>query len=74
MKLSTLKDWAKAQAARTIWAYGPDELVTRLRKIGVTPGSTLMFHSSWRPHNGFRASPPMWCAPSRPRWGRAACW
>jgi hypothetical protein len=52
----------------------PDELVTRLRKIGVTPGSTLMFHSSWRPHNGFRASPPMWCAPSRPRWGRAACW
>lgn len=57
MKLSTLKDWAKAQAARTIWAYGPDELVTRLRKIGVTPGSTLMFHSSWRPHNGFQGKP-----------------
>ena len=33
MKLSTLKDWAKAQAARTIWAYGPDELVTRLRAV-----------------------------------------
>jgi len=57
MKLSTLKGWAKAQAARTIWAYGPDELVTRLRKIGVTPGSTLMFHSSWLPHNGFKGKP-----------------
>ena len=57
MKLSKLKDWAKAQAARTLWAYGPDELVTRLRKIGVAPGSTLMFHSSWLQHSGFQGKP-----------------
>ena len=57
MKLSTLKDWAKAQAARTIWAYGPDELTARLRKIGVAPGSTLMCHSSWLQHSGFQGKP-----------------
>lgn len=42
MKLAAIKQWAKDTAARTIWAYGPDELITRLGRIGVRPGSTLM--------------------------------
>ena len=57
MKLAAIKQWAKDTAARTIWAYGPDELITRLGRIGVRPGSTLMVHSSWLAHNGFRGKP-----------------
>lgn len=57
MKLAALKQWAKDAAARTVWAYGPDEVVARLRRIGVQRGSTLMVHSSWRAHNGFKGKP-----------------
>lgn len=57
MNLAKLKQRAKDIAARTVWAYGPDELIARLRQIGVTPGSTLMVHSSWLAHNGFKGKP-----------------
>lgn len=50
---STVKGWL----ARTLWAYGPDQLIRQLRRIGVTEGSTLVVHSSWLPHNGFRGKP-----------------
>jgi aminoglycoside 3-N-acetyltransferase len=50
---STVKRWL----ARTLWAYGPDKLIRQLRQIGVTEGSTLVVHSSWLPHNGFRGKP-----------------
>ena len=50
---STVKGWL----ARTLWAYGPDKLIRQLRQIGVTEGSTLVVHSSWLPHNGFRGKP-----------------
>lgn len=51
------KRWLKRWAARTIWAYGPDALLARLHCIGVIPGTTLMFHSSWLPFNGFQGEP-----------------
>ncbi|MCK6376148.1 MAG: AAC(3) family N-acetyltransferase [Zoogloea sp.] len=57
MSLGALKRWVKDTAAKTLWAYGPDELAARLRQIGVTPGSTLVVHSSWLPHSGFKGKP-----------------
>lgn len=57
MKLAALKQWVKDLAARSVWAYGPDELIRQLRRCGVAPGSTLIVHSSWLPHNGFRGKP-----------------
>ncbi len=57
MSLATLKGWVKRAAVRTVWAYGPDKLVARLRDCGVTPGSTLVVHSSWLAHNGFQGKP-----------------
>ncbi|KAB2970193.1 AAC(3) family N-acetyltransferase [Zoogloea sp.] len=56
-RLGAVKQWLKQTAARTVWAYGPEELAARLRKCGVRPGSTLMVHSSWLPYNGFRGKP-----------------
>lgn len=52
-----LKVLIKDALARTLWAYGPDEVVRRLRRIGVVPGTALVVHASWRGHNGFRGKP-----------------
>lgn len=57
MSIGALKRWVKQTAARTLWAYGPSELVARLRKIGVMPGDTLVVHSSWLADNGFQGKP-----------------
>jgi len=57
MRLASLKQWVKETAARTVWAYGPDKLVKRLRECGVVPGDTLIVHSSWLPFNGFQGKP-----------------
>lgn len=54
---STLKTWLKDWLARSVWAYGPNDVVRYLRRIGVGEGSTLMMHASWRPHNGFQGKP-----------------
>ena len=48
-----LKDWL----ARSIWAYGPGDIIRKLNRIGVVRGTTLVVHSSWRNHNGFRGKP-----------------
>ena len=55
--LASLKTRLKDVAARTLWAYGPDELLHHLRAAGVSTGSTLVVHSSWLPYNGFRGKP-----------------
>ena len=57
MNQAALKSTVKGWLARTLWAYGPDKLIRQLRQIGVTEGSTLVVHSSWLPHNGFRGKP-----------------
>lgn len=56
-RLDGMKQWLKETAARTVWAYGAEELAARLPKCGVRPGSTLVVHSSWLPYNGFRGKP-----------------
>lgn len=56
-QIDELKQWLKKTAARTVWAYGPEELAARLPKCGVLSGSTLVVHSSWLPYNGFRGKP-----------------
>lgn len=55
--LTRLKPRIKALAASTVFAYGPEDFVARLRKCGVLPGATLVVHSSWLAHNGFRGKP-----------------
>jgi aminoglycoside 3-N-acetyltransferase len=53
-KLKThLKDWL----SRTLWAYDADAFIRQLRGIGVQPGTTLMVHSSWQLHSGFKGKP-----------------
>ena len=41
----------------TLASEAADKLIRQLRQIGVTEGSTLVVHSSWLPHNGFRGKP-----------------
>lgn len=57
MITAALKPRIKALAARTLWAYGPEEFVKKLRDCGIGPGSTLMVHSAWFQYNGFRGKP-----------------
>lgn len=57
MNFATLKGTVKGWLARSLWAYGPDQLIRRLRQIGVTEGSTLVVHSSWLADNGFQGKP-----------------
>lgn len=54
---TSLKSRLKTLAAATVWAWGPESLLSRLVRCGVKPGSTLMVHSSWLAHNGFRGKP-----------------
>ena len=68
MSLATLlpagwKPAIKARVAklRAAWArrfrgYGTTELLGALRALGVRPGDTLMLHSAFSSHNGFRGS------------------
>lgn len=55
--LTTLKPLVKRWLCRTLWAYDADDVVCYLRKIGVAPGDTLVLHSSWQQHNGFKGKP-----------------
>lgn len=55
--LAAIKPRLKALAAKTVWAYGPEDVVKKLRQCGVLPGTTLIVHSSWLQHNGFRGKP-----------------
>ena len=55
--LAAIKPRLKALAAKTVWAYGPEDVVKKLRQCGVAPGTTLIVHSSWLQYNGFRGKP-----------------
>lgn len=57
MTLAGLKLRIKALAAKTLWAYGPEDLVKKLAQAGVVPGTTLVVHSAWVQYNGFRGKP-----------------
>lgn len=55
--LTAIKQRLKALAAKTVWAYGPEDVAKKLRQCGVVPGTTLIVHSSWTQYNGFRGRP-----------------
>jgi aminoglycoside 3-N-acetyltransferase len=38
------------------FSYGNDELVRALRAVGVEPGDSVMLHSAFEPHHGFRGT------------------
>ena len=52
--LDRLKTSIKDVLTRTVWSYDGDALVRTLAGMGVVQGDTLMVHSSWLAHNGFR--------------------
>ncbi|WP_083518258.1 AAC(3) family N-acetyltransferase [Dechloromonas denitrificans] len=52
-----LKHLTKDLLTKTIWAYGSEEVVRQIRKCGLESGTTLVVHSSWHQHNGFRDKP-----------------
>lgn len=51
-----LKKAIKDILLKTVWAYGPDKLKTKLVKMGIKKGDRIMVHSSWLPQNGFEGS------------------
>jgi aminoglycoside 3-N-acetyltransferase len=55
--LADVKPHLKALAAKTVWAYGPEDVVKKLKQCGVVPGTVLIVHSSWLQYNGFRGKP-----------------
>ena len=55
--LAAIKPRLKALAAKTVWAYDPEDVVKKLRQCGVLPGTTLIVHSSWLQYNGFSGKP-----------------
>ncbi len=57
MIAATVKSRVKALAARTLWAYGPEDLGKKLQDCRVEPGSALMVHSAWLQYNGFCGKP-----------------
>lgn len=57
MKLADIKARLKGYAAKTVWAYGPDQLIQKLQDCGIHTGTTLMLHSSWQQYNGFQGKP-----------------
>lgn len=52
-----IKERVKALFAQTVWAYDATAFAKALDRCGVRRGSTLMVHSSWLQHNGFRGKP-----------------
>jgi len=52
-----LKKTIKSLIVKYILSYDSKDLVTVLRKKGVSKGDALMVHSSWRPSNGFQGKP-----------------
>lgn len=55
--LDAFKTKLKGLAAKSIWAYGPEDVVKKLRHCGVVRGTTLLVHASWLQDNGFRGKP-----------------
>ena len=41
---------------RRFFSYGSEELVEALRRVGVATGDSIMLHSAFEPHHGFRGS------------------
>lgn len=61
----SLQTRVKSFLVATLLSWGPEELRRFLDRSGVGRGDTLMLHSSWRTHNGFRGSPAQLCAALR---------
>ncbi len=54
--MKPLKRRIKSLLLKTVWSFGPDDLISAIRKLGVKPGDVLMVHAGWRPDSGFRGS------------------
>jgi aminoglycoside 3-N-acetyltransferase len=55
-KLRSVHRKARRGVVRLFLSYGSDELVEALHKAGVEPGDSIMLHSAFEPHHGFRGS------------------
>lgn len=52
-----IKKKLKSILLKTVWSFGPDDLIRAIRKMDVQEGDMLMVHSSWRVDSGFRGTP-----------------
>lgn len=57
LSLQSLKAKLKPFIIEHCLSYEGVKLIAKLRQLGVQPGTALMVHSSWLPHNGFRGRP-----------------
>ena len=55
-KLRSLHRKARRSVVRSFLSYDSDELVKALRRLGISPGDSIMLHSAFEPHHGFRGS------------------
>jgi len=55
-KLRSLHRKARRSVVRMFFSYGEDELIEALARVGVKRGDTIMLHSAFEPHHGFRGS------------------
>lgn len=55
--ISKLKANLKNLLVQTLWAYDAEAFIRQLRKMGIESGTTLMVHSSWQLHSGFKGKP-----------------
>ncbi|WP_025321613.1 AAC(3) family N-acetyltransferase [Deferrisoma camini] len=54
--MSGIKQRVKKLLLKTVWAFGPEDVVRTIRRLGVRPGDVMMVHAGWRPDSGFRGS------------------
>jgi aminoglycoside 3-N-acetyltransferase len=47
---------ARRFAVSLFWSYGPEELKRALRELGIRVGDSIMLHSAFEAHHGFRGT------------------
>ncbi|MBW2661984.1 MAG: AAC(3) family N-acetyltransferase [Deltaproteobacteria bacterium] len=52
-----IKKKLKSILLKTVWSFGPEDLIRVIRKMGVHKGDVVMVHSSWKTDSGFRGTP-----------------
>lgn len=54
--LRTVHSKVRRAIVRRFFSFGPEEFVKALQEMGIRPGDSVMVHSSFEPHHGFRGT------------------
>lgn len=55
-KVRSILRKSRRATVRAFFSYEPKELVSALRTLGIAPGDSVMLHSAFEDHHGFRGS------------------